>query len=56
VVSVEADGRQVQVIIAGEGDLPPFEDLLSNLRGRAGEMTVDLKVVPERNLEGQTGS
>ncbi len=56
VVSVEADGRQVQVIIAGEGDLPPFEDLLSNLRGRAGDMTVDLKVVPERNIEGQTGS
>jgi len=56
VVSVEADGRQVQVIIAGEGDLPLFEDLLSNLRGRAGEMTVDLKVVPERNFEGQTNS
>lgn len=55
VSSIEADSRNVDVIVAGEGDLPPFEDLLSAIGERAGDVTIDMKVVPERNLLGRTG-
>jgi hypothetical protein len=43
------------VIIAGEGELPPFDDLLSALRERAGKMNIDLRVVPQRDFIGSTG-
>jgi hypothetical protein len=43
------------VIVAGEGDHPPFEDLLSALNERAGDITINLKVVPEHTFEGRTG-
>ena len=55
VFSVEADVRKVDVIVAGEGDLPSFDDLLSSLRKRAGDIVINLKVVPQRNFEGRTG-
>ena len=55
VYSVEADGDSVDVIVAGEGDLPPFDDLLTALREAAGDITVNLRVVPERRFEGKTG-
>jgi len=54
VYSVEADGDSVDVVVAGEGDLPPFDDLLSALRENAGDITINLKVVPEHNLVGKT--
>ena len=53
--SIEADSRSVYVIVAGEEDLPPFEDLLSAIGERAGNVTIDMKVVPERNILGRTG-
>ncbi|MBN2027279.1 MAG: TIGR00341 family protein [Actinobacteria bacterium] len=55
VFSIEADSRSVYVIVAGEGDLPPFEDLLSAIGERAGDVTIDMRVVPERSLLGRTG-
>jgi len=51
---VEVDGRGVDIIVAGEGDLPPFDGLLSALRERVGDISVNLKVVPERTLEART--
>lgn len=54
VFSVEANNRDVAVIVAGEGELPPFEDLLSALRERAGDMNIELRVVPRREFEGST--
>jgi len=56
VFSIEVDSRSVAVIVAGEGDLPSFDALLSALQERAGEIYVKLKVVPERTLEGNTGT
>jgi hypothetical protein len=56
VVSVKSDGTSVEAVIAGEGELPEFDSLLSDLRKTAGEVQVDLQVVPERTLSGKTGS
>lgn len=54
VFSIEAHGRDVDVIIAGEGELPSFDELISDLSESAGGMTIKLKVVPERTYEGRT--
>jgi uncharacterized hydrophobic protein (TIGR00271 family) len=56
VFSVDVDSRSVNVIVAGEGELRPFDELLAALRERAGDVHVEVKVVPERTLEGNTGS
>ncbi len=55
VYSLEADGNSVDVVIAGDGELPPFDDLLSTLRVNAGDVVVNLSVVPERTFTGRTG-
>ncbi len=52
--SIEVSGIEVDAVVSGEGDLPPFEELLSNIRDRSGDVTVRLKVVPERTYEGNT--
>ncbi|MDD3717794.1 MAG: TIGR00341 family protein [Actinomycetota bacterium] len=55
VYRIYVDGRSVDAIVAGEGDLPPFDDLLSGMSERAGDVTINLKVVPERTFQGSTG-
>jgi len=42
------------VIIAGEGPLPEFDELLADLGKTAGEVKVNLKVVPQRTFKGTT--
>jgi uncharacterized hydrophobic protein (TIGR00271 family) len=54
VVSLKAKGKGMDVIIAGEGTLPEFNELLSDLKEKAGKVTIDLKVVPEKHLTGTT--
>jgi uncharacterized membrane protein len=54
VYEIEADGRNVDVIVAGDGELTPFDDLLSALRERVGDMTIEVKVIPRRTFEGST--
>lgn len=56
VVLVRADGRELEAVIAGEGNLPEFDELLSNLEEKVGAAEIDLKVVPERSFSGKTGS
>ncbi|MEW6554070.1 MAG: TIGR00341 family protein [Actinomycetota bacterium] len=56
VFSIEVDSRHVDVIVAGDGDLPPFDELLASIGERAGDVHIELKVVPERTFEGNTGS
>jgi len=50
--SIEADNSTVQITIAGDGPMPEFNELLTDLGSTAGKVKVDLKVVPERNLSG----
>jgi len=54
VYSVRADVGTVDVIIAGEGPLPEFDELLADLGKTAGEVKVNLKVVPQRTFKGTT--
>lgn len=54
VYSVEADSGTAHITIAGEGPLPEFNELLTDLGSTAGKVKVDLKVVPERNFSGTT--
>jgi len=54
VYSIEADGGTAHVTIAGDGPLPEFKKLLTDLGKTAGKVKVDLKVVPERTFSGTT--
>lgn len=53
-VSVEASDNNIEAIVAGEGELPDFGQLLSDLEKRAGKVKVDVEVVPKRSLSGET--
>ena len=54
VYSIEADGGTAHMTIAGDGPLPEFNKLLTDLGKTAGKVKVDLKVVPERTFSGTT--
>ncbi len=54
IYSVKADVDAVDMIIAGEGKLPEFEELLNDIGRTAGKVTVNLKIVPEHTLKGTT--
>jgi hypothetical protein len=54
--SITAIGDQVDVVIIGDGEVPEFEELLFKLREKAGEITVEIKVLPEKTLQGDTGT
>jgi uncharacterized hydrophobic protein (TIGR00271 family) len=54
IYSVKADVGTVNIIIAGDGPIPKFDELLVNLGKTAGKAKVSLKVVPERTFEGTT--
>ena len=54
VYSVEINAKKVSAILIGDGEPPPFEDLLSAMRKRAGEMEIELRLVPEITLKGRT--
>ena len=54
VMSLKADGKCIDVVIAGEGTLPESNELLSDLKEKAGEVTVDLNVVPEQRFTWTT--
>lgn len=54
IYSVDVNENEVSVVLLGEGEPPPFEDFLSAMRDRAGDVEVKLRIVPERILEGRT--
>ncbi len=53
-VSVYAGYDKVRIIVAGQGDLPPEQDLQDALRGRLFELPVALDVVPETQIRFET--
>jgi uncharacterized hydrophobic protein (TIGR00271 family) len=53
-VSVSAGIDLVRVVVAGEGDLPPEEDLQNALRGSLSELPVVLEVVPQTLVRFET--
>ncbi|MCB0201097.1 MAG: TIGR00341 family protein [Anaerolineae bacterium] len=53
-VSVNAGMDSVLVIIAGEGDLPPEQDLQDALQGKAGKLPVVMEVVPQTRIRLET--
>jgi uncharacterized hydrophobic protein (TIGR00271 family) len=55
-VSVSAEGDFVQLVVAGQGDLPPQENLKGSLRGRLFQFPVVLEVVPETRISFETAS
>ncbi|MDY6796610.1 MAG: DUF389 domain-containing protein [Actinomycetota bacterium] len=54
IVSVKISGGEVNVIIAGQGNLPPFKELLADLEERAGKVKLNMQVVPEVRMSGET--
>lgn len=52
IYSVKADSGTVDMIIAGEGPLPEFDELLADLGNSAGSAEVNLSVVPQRTFSG----
>jgi uncharacterized hydrophobic protein (TIGR00271 family) len=49
-ISVDAHGREVNLVIAGEGDLPPRSDLVSVIESRTGRLgVVNLVILPVQN-------
>ncbi len=54
VVSLKADGKEIDVVIAGDGALPESSELLSDLKEKAGKVTVDLQVIPEQQFTWTT--
>lgn len=55
-VSATANDRVVTIIITGQGDLPPQQELKDSLAGRLYGMTVKLNAVPSERLEFETAS
>ena len=53
-VSVSASNDVVQLIVAGQGDLPPQQDLNTALQGRLFQMPVSLEVLPETRISFET--
>jgi uncharacterized hydrophobic protein (TIGR00271 family) len=53
-VSVGAKNDFVQLVVVGQGDLPPQEHLKDSLRGRLFQLPVVLEVVPETRISFET--
>lgn len=53
-VSVTAGNDQVLLVVAGQGDLPPQENLQDALKGRLLQLPVTLEVVPETRIRFET--
>lgn len=53
-VSVTAGNDQVLLIVAGQGDLPPQENLQDTLKGRLLQLPVTLEVLPETRIKFET--
>ncbi|MBN2168208.1 MAG: DUF389 domain-containing protein [Actinobacteria bacterium] len=57
VINVEADVRDVNMVIAGDGELPGLDVLLTDLGKKTSQkINLSVRVVPERTLKGTTGS
>ena len=54
VYSLQADGKEVDLIIAGTGEPPPLEALLQELGGREKGVEVTVRVIQEQKLNGFT--
>lgn len=54
VMSLKADGKEIDVVIAGDGALPESSELLSDLKEKAGKVTVDLSVIPQQEFTWTT--
>ncbi|MBN1288845.1 MAG: DUF389 domain-containing protein [Actinobacteria bacterium] len=55
VINVEADVRDVNMVIAGDGELPGLDVLLSGLGEKTSlKVNLSVRVVPERTLKGTT--
>ena len=55
-VSATTRDRVVSVVITGQGELPPQQDLEDSLNGQIYGMTVKLDTVPSQHLEFDTAS
>ena len=53
-VSVAAANDVVRVVVAGQGDLPPQQDLQDALQGRLFQKPVSLEVVPQTRIGFET--
>lgn len=53
-ISVVAGIDAVRVVVAGQGDLPPQQDLQDALQGRLFQMPVDLEIVPQTRISFDT--
>jgi hypothetical protein len=42
------------MIIAGEGEVPPMQELVSRIKSSAGRAEVTVNVVPRKQLKGST--
>jgi uncharacterized hydrophobic protein (TIGR00271 family) len=52
--NIEADGKKLNVVIAGNGTLPPLEDLLRSLGETTQGVEVNVRVLNESKLAGST--
>lgn len=54
IIEIRADGRKVEMVIAGEGDVPEIDSFLADLGKKVGKVDVSVRVVPEQTLKGVT--
>lgn len=54
IYSVDVDGKNISLVLLGEGEPPPFKRLLAEMRDSIGDVEVRLRIVPEKILEGST--
>jgi hypothetical protein len=52
--SINADAGAVEMIIAGEGEVPPMQELLSKIKSSAGRAEVTVNIVPRKRIKGST--
>lgn len=55
VIDIRADGKEVDMVIAGQGKVPELDSLLSDLGKKVGKVDVSVRVVPEQTMKGVTG-
>ncbi len=53
-ISVDSGNSMVRIVVAGQGDLPPQQNLQDALRGRLSKLPVTLEVVPEARSTFET--
>lgn len=54
-IKVEVDVSQLDAAIAGDGELPDLDELLSILNDKGVKKKVEVRVVPEKTLKGDSG-